>query len=326
MSFRATCPRGHSSLRAEAGHEAQDPPHGCREIRAEVVVAHSLDRPSEFGCSDITRSIAASSGSFAVRGVEIDFDGQANRWHCKVETRRTVARKIDPVLPFETNEPGRVERMPQHRFSVRLGRPSAKTTIEELEKPSDPGSLRRHEIDRNHAEIVVIEFAVPEHLLDDREEIRRVHEPRKIEGSAAPAGHRNAVRPSNDVFWTKRSRPIGHDPRRHGRVAGGCGEHVDPLITRETAKSPQSTGGWTTDRHVGVSSADRCTLCQLVERHGGDSVHPFHDGHEVPRLDEGPHGRGRQSALLQLERCRNPVMGAQELQRLGGEDGHMTSR
>ena len=121
-----------------------------------MVVAHSLDRPIEFACRNITSGVAASSGSFAVRGVEIDFDGQANCGYCKVETRRTVARKIDPVLSFETNESSRVERLPEHRFTVRLGWPSAKTTIEELEKPSDPGSLRRHPIDRNRAEIVVV--------------------------------------------------------------------------------------------------------------------------------------------------------------------------
>jgi len=100
---------------------------------------------------------------------------------------------------------------------------------------------------------------------------------------------------------------------------------MDPLITRETAKSPQSTGSWTTDRHVGVSSTDRYTSRRLVERHSGDSVYPLHDSDEIPRLDEGTDGRGRQTALLQLERCRNTVMGAQELQRLGDEDGHMTS-
>jgi len=95
-----------------------------------VVVEHSLDRPIEFACSDITSGVAASSGSFAMRGVEIDFDGQANRGYCEVETRRTVARKIDPVLSFETDESGRVERLTKYRFAVRLGWPSAKTAVE----------------------------------------------------------------------------------------------------------------------------------------------------------------------------------------------------
>ena len=197
-----------------------------------MVVEYPLDRPTEFARSYVTSGVAPPSGGLTVRRVEIDFDGQPNSGHRKVEAGGPIAGQVDPMLSLETAESGRSKSVTQHRFTVRFGGPSSKTSIEHLEKCSNPRPLRRHPVDTNDPEVVIVETAVTQHLLDDREKIGRAHKSREIERSTCPAGHRNAVRTPNYVERMEGSRPIRHHPLGDRRMACRRGQHVDPMITR----------------------------------------------------------------------------------------------